>query len=196
MERQSVSAKVSEQSASFLTNEVINYLQKRLTVQQFVGRCESLLKRPVTVEEFLAIAELTASYGYEVDVDAVCSEIERKKQISLLRSDLKMLFTETTPLTVHSTAKNKANSVLQIVLTSYVKDELPAIAASHRCNKYVSPESKRIDVEISQKDLIERLEHRLGFSISRRDMDEITVLMSNFGYTYQRVGDAMGFVKG
>lgn len=86
-------------------------------------------------------------------------------------------------------------SALSIVLTKWVKDELPKLGEANRNNRYASEASKRIDLEISQEELIKQITVRMGFSISRRDIDELITLMSNFGYNYERVGTAMGFVK-
>lgn len=81
------------------------------------------------------------------------------------------------------------------VLTKYIKEELPKQAESNRKNRYASEASKNIDIEIPQDSLIKEVKTRLGFDIGRRDMDEMIFLMSNFGYSYERLGSAMGFVK-
>ncbi|MCW5315623.1 hypothetical protein GTQ43_17940 [Nostoc sp. KVJ3] len=86
-------------------------------------------------------------------------------------------------------------SMLSKVLTKYIKEELPKVAASNRTNRYASEVSKLIDVEIPQDALKKELTTRMGFDVGRRDMDEIIMLMANFGYTYERLGTAMGFVK-
>ncbi|MEH2195671.1 MAG: hypothetical protein V7K98_23935 [Nostoc sp.] len=86
-------------------------------------------------------------------------------------------------------------SALSIVLTKLIKEDLPKQGESNRSNRYASDASKRIDLEIGQDELIKQITVRLGFAIGRRDMDEVITLMSNFGYSYERVGTAMGFVK-
>ncbi|MEH2140126.1 hypothetical protein [Nostoc sp.] len=90
---------------------------------------------------------------------------------------------------------NGVGSALSIVLTKLIKEELPKQGESNRANRYASAVSKRIDMEISQDELVKQVTTRLGFPIGRRDMDGVITLMSNFGYNYEQVGQAMGFVK-
>ncbi|MEH2029294.1 MAG: hypothetical protein V7K67_06370 [Nostoc sp.] len=102
---------------------------------------------------------------------------------------------EVTYVIEHKHSKSDEGSALNIVLTKLIKEDLPKQGESNRSNEYASEASKRIDLEIGQDELIKQITARLGFAIGRRDMDEVITLMSNFGYSYERVGQTMGFVK-
>ncbi|MEH2200211.1 hypothetical protein [Nostoc sp.] len=87
-------------------------------------------------------------------------------------------------------------SALTKVLTKYIKEELFEQGEKYRKGgRYTTETQKLIDVEIPQDELKKQISLRMGFDVGRRDMDEIIMLMANFGYSYERVGEAMGFIK-
>lgn len=94
--------------------------------------------------------------------------------------------------------RNKGTGVgsqLSIILGKWVKEDLPKLGESNRKNRYASEALKRIDLEISQESLVKHLEEKMGLKIGRRDMDELILQMSNYGYRYEALGNSMGFVK-
>jgi hypothetical protein len=90
---------------------------------------------------------------------------------------------------------NVVGSVLGIVLTKYIKEELPALELASKGNRFI-PRDRWISADrISQEQLIAHLAEKSSFAVSKTDMNELILIMNNFGYNYERFGSAMGFVK-
>lgn len=85
-------------------------------------------------------------------------------------------------------------SALSIVLSRYIKDELPKLARE-ASNPYSSLYGRFDATKITQKELTDYLQSSIGYAVTKRELDELIMLMSNFGYNYQRIDNTMGFVK-
>ncbi|MEH1775085.1 hypothetical protein [Nostoc sp.] len=90
---------------------------------------------------------------------------------------------------------NAVGSALSIVLTQYVKEELPRLAREQLNNPFASKKSGIAGDVIPQKDLKEHLKNKTGYDISQRQFDDVIYLMNNLGYIYKNVGQDMSFVK-
>ena len=88
----------------------------------------------------------------------------------------------------------QVGSPLSIVLRKYIVEELPAMARSSANNPYVPAHKKITTDKMTQADLLKYLQATTGFSVSRRDLEEMIMHMANLGYKYEKMGDEMGFV--
>ncbi|WP_138500973.1 hypothetical protein [Nostoc sp. PA-18-2419] len=86
-------------------------------------------------------------------------------------------------------------SALSIVLSKYVKEDLPRLAQEQISNPFASKKGGIVGNVIAQKDLIDHVTDKTGFQVSKQQFDEVIMLMNNLGYVYARVGTGMGFVR-
>ncbi|MBR8833121.1 MAG: SDR family oxidoreductase [Stigonema ocellatum SAG 48.90 = DSM 106950] len=96
---------------------------------------------------------------------------------------------------VDSRAKKHTVSRVDIILTDYVLGELKERGEEARENGFMGISEERADTHIKEKDLRGYLQGVLATNITRQQEEEITFLMSDWGYTLQKLGTDMYFVK-
>lgn len=90
---------------------------------------------------------------------------------------------------------NHSKNPISIVVTEYINKELPILVQEDADNKFIHPDNrKRLDL-IAQKDIQKHVESITSLSMGKKDLDEITFLMGEFGYAFVKRKDGMFYVK-
>ncbi|MEJ1930342.1 hypothetical protein WDZ92_08665 [Nostoc sp. NIES-2111] len=95
---------------------------------------------------------------------------------------------------VNGDTKGAVGSALSIVLSRYIKEEMPKLQKEAE-NPYSAMFGKFDSSKLTQKELCDYLQQSTGYAVSKRELDELITLMSNFGYNYQRMEGGYGFMK-